>query len=163
MNNSGSVICVDLDGTLVRTDTLIETALLFIRLYPLRIPMLIGWLLQGRAYLKMQLARTAAPDATAWPYNDEVLSYIRDRKTAGAKLVLATGADRAIADNVARHLLIFDEVCSSDGHRNLVGEHKAELLARRYSAFEYVGNSMTDLPVWFRSDRAAVLSRSRRL
>ncbi len=153
------VLCVDLDGTLVRTDTLVETLLLFFRLHPFRIPWLAIWLLRGRSYLKMRLAEAALPSIETLPYNTELLSYLREQRSAGIKLVLATGADYRIASRVAGYLAIFDEVWSSDGSQNLVGERKAQLLAAKYPAFEYIGNSPADLPVWLRS-RSAILTSS---
>jgi 4-hydroxybenzoate polyprenyltransferase len=160
--NASHVLCVDLDGTLVRTDTFLETLFLFLRLHPLRIPALVIWLLRGRSYLKMRLAETALPIETL-PYNTELLSYLRQRKSAGVKLVLATGADRLIASRVAGYLSLFDEVWSSDGSQNLVGKRKAQLLATKYPAFEYIGNSRTDLPVWLRSGGAILVSSSPKL
>lgn len=157
------VLCVNLDGTLVHTDTLVETLFLFSRLYPFRIPLLLIWLLRGRSYLKMKLAQAALPSIETLPYNTELLSYLRQQRSAGVKLVLATGADRLIASRVASHLSLFDEVWSSDGSQNLVGARKAQLLAGKYPAFEYIGNSSTDLPVWFRSRGAILVSPSARL
>jgi len=161
--DASHVLCVDLDGTLVRTDTLVETLFLFFRLHPLRIPLLVIWWLRGRSYLKMKLAEAALPCIETLPYNMELLAYLRRQKSAGARLVLATGADRLIASRVAGHLALFDEVWSSDGSQNLVGERKAQLLAARYPAFEYIGNSSTDLPVWFRSRSAILVSSSPKL
>lgn len=160
---ASQVLCVDLDGTLVHTDTLLESLFLFARLYPLRLPLLFVWLLRGRPYLKMRLAEAVLPSVETLPYNNELLAYLRERKNAGVKLVLATGADRLIASRVAGHLRLFDEVWSSDGSQNLVGTRKAQLLAAKYPAFEYIGNSRRDLPVWFRSSGAVVVSSSNRL
>ena len=157
------VLCVDLDGTLVQTDTLAESLFLFSRLHPFRIPLLLIWLVRGRSYLKMKLAQAALPSIETLPYHTELLAYLRQQKNAGVKLVLATGADRLIASRVASHLALFDEVWSSDGSRNLVGARKAQLLAGKYPAFEYIGNSRTDLPVWFRSRGAILVSPSARL
>ena len=157
------VLCVDLDGTLVQTDTLVETLFLFSRLYPFRIPLLLIWVLRGRAYLKMKLAQAVLPSIETLPYHTELLSYLRQQKNAGVKLVLATGADRLMASRVASHLSLFDEVWSSDGSQNLVGARKAQLLAGKYPAFEYIGNSPADLPVWFRSRGAILVSPSTRL
>jgi hypothetical protein len=65
-------------------------------------------------------------------------------------LVLATGADRKMAEAVARHLDLFDRVLASDGRTNLTG--RAKLAAIKGSVgcipFTYVGNSHTDLAVW---------------
>jgi len=65
-------------------------------------------------------------------------------------LVLATAADRRIAQKIADHLSIFDEVIASDGRNNLGGAAKAEALVERFGSkgFIYAGNASTDVAVW---------------
>ena len=48
---------VDLDGTLVRTDTLVESVLALLRRRPLMLFVLPFWLLRGKALLKEEIAR----------------------------------------------------------------------------------------------------------
>ena len=49
-----SPLCVDLDGTLIRTDLLWESLLALLKQRPLSIFQLPFWLLKGRAYFKHQ-------------------------------------------------------------------------------------------------------------
>ncbi|MFZ9239449.1 MAG: hypothetical protein ACO23B_12370, partial [Burkholderiaceae bacterium] len=49
-------LAVDLDGTLVHSDTLHEAALRALREHPLALFKLPFWLLQGKAVLKQRLA-----------------------------------------------------------------------------------------------------------
>lgn len=156
-------LCVDLDGTLVLSDTFVENLFLFLRRHPFRMPLIALWLLRGKPYLKMKLAEAVPLPVETLPYNHELLAHIRTQRKAGVKVVLATGADRAIALSVASHLGLFDEVWASDGRLNLVGDRKARLLTEKYTQFEYVGNSGTDLPVWLRSQGAIVISSSPKL
>lgn len=157
------VLCVDLDGTLVLTDTLVETLFAFIRHQPLRMLLIPVWLLRGRFYLKMKLAESVPFAVETLPYNQDLLSHIRERRGAGTRIVLATGANRLIAARIADHLGVFDEVFASDDTRNLTGRKKAELLAEKYPAFEYVADSWKDVPVWLRSRGAIVVSPSRKI
>ncbi len=152
------MLCVDLDGCLVRTDTLVETLFLFVRRHPLRTPLILFWLFGGKARFKSRLAAEAGLDASLLPYHPEVLDYIRARREAGGRVVLATGSDQRTAAAVAAHLGLFDEVHASDGRVNLTGSRKAELLAARYPDFEYMGDSRTDLAVWRRAQSAVVVS-----
>ena len=64
--------------------------------------------------------------------------------------MLATGADRRIAEAVARHLALFDLVLASDGRTNLTGRAKLAAIRERLDGapFAYVGNSRKDLEVW---------------
>ena len=50
-------IVVDLDGTLIKTDMLFESANQFVTENPLRFWQPLAWLMQGRPYLKEQLAQ----------------------------------------------------------------------------------------------------------
>ena len=150
-------LCVDLDGTLVRSDTLHETFISASVL--LRRPSGIRSLIRrGRAGLKQHLARYANLDVRTLPYNEELLEYLREQKAAGRRLVLVTGADHAIADAVNEHLGLFDDVIASDGVVNLTGRAKARMLISRFGekGFDYAGNGRPDLVVW-RAARAAVL------
>jgi 4-hydroxybenzoate polyprenyltransferase/phosphoserine phosphatase len=155
-------LAVDLDGTLVLTDTLHEAALRALRERPLALLRLPFWLLQGRAEVKQRLAGLSRFDPTALPYNQPLLDWLTTQRAQGRKLILCTAADRSIADAIASHLGIFDEVLASDGQTNLGGQHKAEALERRFGAggFDYAGNARTDLKVWRRARRAVVVNAS---
>lgn len=61
---SAQQIVVDLDGTLVNTDMLVENVFAFLRLHPLRVFALFFWLCRGKAYFKQQLAQVVVPNVT---------------------------------------------------------------------------------------------------
>ena len=147
--NLNRVIVVDLDGTLVNSDMLIENLFLFLRLHPLRFFKLFLWLLGGKAHFKRCLADVILPDAVNLPYNKELLAWLKQRKGAGDTLVLATASDKRIANAVANHLGIFDEVFGTEGN-NLSSSNKRTALVERFGEknFEYIGNSSVDLTVW---------------
>jgi 4-hydroxybenzoate polyprenyltransferase len=145
---SDGPICVDLDGTLVRTDTLIE-GILALGLNRRLVKALL--LLFGpRAAFKEFVAREATINPALLPYNDQLLSWLHEQKARGLCLILATGADIRVARAIADHLGIFDDVIASDGVKNNKGPVKAKVLSRRYGAgnFTYVGNGRADLSVW---------------
>jgi 4-hydroxybenzoate polyprenyltransferase len=150
-------LCVDLDGTLVYTNTLHEAFLATVADIHtlLAVPL---WLWTGKARLKQELARRARIDPTLLPYNERLLTYLREQKCAGRYLVLVTAADRSIAEAVNAHLGLFDEIIASDGNRNLRGAEKARALVERFGVrgFSYAGNDRTDLAVW-REAASAVL------
>lgn len=153
-------LIVDLDGTLVRTDMLHETSLRVLRDSPWDLLRLSLWLPQGKAVVKQNLATRARFDPQHLPYNEALLEWLRQQKAAGRKLVLCTAADMAVAQSVAAHVGIFDEVMASDGARNLGGKAKAAALVARFGerGYDYVGNSTTDLPVWRHARRAVVVN-----
>jgi len=158
-------LCVDLDGTLVSTDTLWECVLWLLRRRPWLLLIAPFWLLGGRANFKQRVAERTAFDPAALPYREDLLVALRRLKQSGRKLVLATAADREIAERVAKHLDLFDEVLSSDGRANLRAAVKCERLARNYAAsgFDYVGDSHADLSVFERATRGFLVDSSARL
>ena len=158
-------LIVDLDGTLIHSDMLHESALRLFRDSPfetLRIPFL---LLKGKAFLKQYLASRSEFDPHTLPYNEELLEWLRQQRDTGRRLVLCTASDRKIADLIAVHLGIFDEVIASDGVLNIAGEHKAEVLVQRFNrhGYDYAGNSHKDLPVWSQAHKAIVVNGSTQL
>src|SRR5436190_22385964 len=102
-------LCVDLDGTLTAGDTSWEAFLLLAKHRPLDLFRVPGWLSKGRGYLKDQIFQRVMPDATHFPYRQDLLEMLRAMKNEGVRLVLATGSDRRMAAAVADHLRIFDE------------------------------------------------------
>jgi hypothetical protein len=83
------------------------------------------------------------------PYNRPVLTYLEQQKALGRSLYLATGADRHLAERIARHLALFSGVLASDGQINLTANHKLEALQSRFgeTGFDYIGNARADLPL----------------
>lgn len=155
-------LVVDLDGTLIHTDMLHETTVRAVRNAPQVLLMLPGWLMRGKAHLKQQLAARATVDVSVLPFNTSLLESLRHEKARGRTLVLCTASDRSLANQVAAHLGIFDEVMASDGANNLAGPNKAQALSHRFGAggFDYAGNSSADIDVWQAADAAWVVNAS---
>ena len=142
-------LCVDLDGTLVKSDTLADSLCVLARTHPAALLRLPGWLLGGKARLKREVSVRAPLDAAHLPYNEALIVYLREQSASGRPLYLSTGADQHLANEVAQHLGLFDGVFSSDGVTNLTGGAKLRLLESRFGrgGFAYVGNSRKDLPL----------------
>lgn len=158
-------LIVDLDGTLVNTDMLHESALKVVANNPLSALCIPYWLLGGKASLKERLAHRAQVDPSTLPYNHALLDWLNEQRAQGRKLILCTASDLHIANAIAKHLGVFDEVMASDGKTNLAGRPKANALEARFGAagFDYAGNSRADLAVWKRARRAIVVNASTEL
>jgi 4-hydroxybenzoate polyprenyltransferase/phosphoserine phosphatase len=143
-------LVVDLDGTLVATDLLIESLFLLAKRRPLRLLMVPFWLAQGKASLKRHLAEEVAPDVPTLPYRRDLIEYLEAAKRRGTPLVLATAADARIAQAVAHHVGLFDAVLASDGMVNLKGATKRDRLIAEFGAhgFDYLGSGRTDHAIW---------------
>lgn len=142
-------IVVDLDGTLIHSDMLVENLFLFLRLYPFRVLSLFVWLFGGKAHFKRRLVDAVMPSVDELPYNKPLLAWLKQQREAGFKLVLATASDIRIAKAVADHLGIFDEVMGTE-NQNLSSHRKQAALIGRFGekGYAYIGNSSADLPVW---------------
>ena len=144
MNNKP--LCVDLDGTLIATDSLWESILLLFRTW--QIFLLPFWLMRGRAYLKYKIAQHVSLNVTTLPYYENVLKFLQDEKQKGRVLVLATAAHETIAQAVAKHLNLFDVVMASDLDTNLKGVNKRDALIKRFGVYDYIGDSSADIPIF---------------
>ena len=158
-------LCVDLDGTLVKSDTLIDSLLVLARTRPTLIPMLFTRVLQGKAAFKAFVTDNVTLDVEHLPYNRKLLQYLREQRREGRPIYLATGADIRIARRVAAHLGIFADVLGSDGATNLTGSKKLAALRARLgiNQFDYIGNDTPDLPLLAGASSAMVANPSRRL
>jgi 4-hydroxybenzoate polyprenyltransferase/phosphoserine phosphatase len=158
-------LAVDLDGTLVRTDTLAEALFGLLRERPAAALGLLPALSGGRARLKARLAAQVELDPALLPLNDPLVEWLRGQRDAGRRLVLVTAADQRIAKAVAARVDLFDEVMASDGTLNLKGSAKAAALVERFGAggFDYVGDAWADLLVWRSARRAIVVGGARRV
>jgi len=140
-------LCVDLDGTLIKSDSLLDALCQFVRRQPLQLWRVPLWLAGGRARLKQELARRVPLDATRLPYNVAVRTYLQAQRRQGRSVYLATGADSALAERVAAHQGLFDGVLASDGTINLTSSSKLSRLQERFGEFDYIGNAVADLPL----------------
>lgn len=153
-------LVVDLDGTLIRSDLLVESGLRFVRRAPLEAMRPLVWLGRGKAVLKARLAERGGVDVTTLPYEPSVLALIDEARRDGRRVVLATASHVSLAEAVARHLGCFDEVIASTEAENLAAERKRDRLVERFDAggFDYAGNSSADLPVWSVARKAYVVN-----
>jgi 4-hydroxybenzoate polyprenyltransferase/phosphoserine phosphatase len=141
-------LCVDLDGTLVKSDTLLDTVVVLARQSPRSLLMFPSWLAQGKAAFKRKVSSIAEIDVVYLPYNQLLLEYLRQEHAAGREIYLATGADTLLAERVAAHLGIFSGVLASDGSTNLTGHNKLAAFQERFpGGFCYIGNARPDVPL----------------
>ncbi len=141
-------LCVDLDGTLVKSDTLVDSTLALARQDPTALLSLPGWLVQGKAALKRHITSAVQLDVAHLPYNRELIQFLEREHATGRPIYLATAADSALAERVAEHMGIFTGVLASDGALNLAGKNKlAAFQARFGERFCYIGNASPDIPL----------------
>ena len=158
-------LCVDLDGTLLRTDLLWEALFALLGEKPGLVFKLPGWIKRGKAALKHEIAEHVAPDAENLPYRQDVLAFLREQKAAGRTLVLATASHQDYARAVADHLDgLFDLAIGSDETRNRRGDEKVTAIREAVGeTFDYVGDSDADIPLVAACRHLYLVNPSRKL
>lgn len=159
-----TVLCVDLDGTLIRTDLLFESLLLVLKKRPWLLLMLPWFLLRGRAALKHALARYAVPNPAYLPYREDLVNWCRKQAEAGIPVYLATGSNEVPAQAVADHLGFFSGVIASSAEHNNKGSAKVSAISSTVdeAPFRYIGDSRADLPVWAAAKEAVLAGKGLR-
>lgn len=138
-------LCVDLDGTLVKSDTLVDSVLVLARQHPKLLLQIPGWLSKGKASFKQYVTASVALDVEHLPYNRPLLEFLREQHAEGRTIYLATAADSELAHRVAAHLGLFSGVLASDGKLNLAGKNKLTAFQQMFGDnFSYIGNALPD-------------------
>ncbi|HMO02659.1 MAG TPA: UbiA family prenyltransferase [Oligoflexia bacterium] len=152
-------IFVDLDGTLLLSDSVWELVVMAIKITPLELLFsLWGLLWSGRALFKERLTRAVLAAATPenfnvklLPYNKALIDQLSLLKKEGCSLILATGANQLLAEKIVElDKDFFDGYIASDHNSNRTGQRKLELITANSGGdgFGYIGNSVVDLPIW---------------
>src|SRR4029078_12728432 len=154
-------LVVDLDGTLLKVDSLHEAFAQLSSEQPVQALQSLLTLRQGRAAFKAAIADHVLPDGTTVPFDKKILETIKQAKKTGRKVYLATAADKRFADAIANSIGEFDGVFATEKGINLKGKAKADRLVTAFGmhGFDYIGNATTDLPIW-RVARNALVARA---
>jgi len=137
-----------------------ESALCLLRDRPVNVLALPFWLLGGKAALKAKVADRVDLDVATLPYNSALIDWLKEERAAGKRIVLCTATDIRVAQAIADHLGLFDEVLASDGSTNNAGANKRAALEAKYGAkgYDYAGNSAADIAVWAGARQAIVVN-----
>jgi len=158
-----TTLYVELDGTLIKTDLLMEALISLLRYKPWLVVVLPFWWLRGRAYFKHAIAERVPIDPSRLPYSDSFLDYLKQQRQKGRLLILATGSPYTYAEAIAQHLGLFDSILSSTHETNLTGARKLHRIKSHAngSAFEYAGNAWVDMPIWHAAQGAVLVNTGR--
>jgi 4-hydroxybenzoate polyprenyltransferase len=148
-------LCVDLDGTLINSDSLHEGLVVLLKRNPLYALALPVWLAQGKPAFKNKVALRAPLDVDALPFNDEVLALLKSER-GRRPIVLCTAAHERYARAISDRLGLFDRVFATE-EVNLAASEKVRTLIGEYGerGFDYMGDALQDVGV-FRAARSAI-------
>ncbi|MFK7864808.1 MAG: UbiA family prenyltransferase [Pseudohongiellaceae bacterium] len=151
---------VDLDGTLTKTDCLLEAMLAMLRSNPLSLLKMFQWLSHGRAYFKKRVAEEVDLDIRSLPVNSSFLTYLEEQKSNGRQVILISAAHQTVVEKVAECYPLFDQAIGSDGDTNLKSEQKLDRIKElsQGESFAYAGNSEADLVIWRAADEIVVVN-----
>ena len=152
-------LIVDLDGTLIASDLLIETAFSELGRRPHSLLDMLKALSHGKAALKHRLSEPVDFNPATLPYDPEVLALVRQAKAAGRSVYLASASHERLVKGIADHLGLFTGWFASNETTNLAGLRKAQQLVEAFGerGFDYVGNDAADLPVWEKAAKAIAI------
>lgn len=164
-DTAGVPLVVDIDGTLVHSDLLVESAFVLVRRSPQSLVRLPGWLRAGKATLKAEIARRADLGIENLPYNQPLIAYLRREKDNGRRLILATAANEKYAHQVAEHLQLFDAVLASDAQTNLAGDKKLAAIRAEVgdAPFDYAADHDVDHAIWRHARKAILVNANDKL
>ena len=137
MNDINIPVCLDLIGTLTPANPRHERAL--------------GAL------------KRVAFDVAMLPFRADLLQWLREERARGRRVVLLADGDPQLAEQVAAHLELFDEVARTDGGGS-AAERKRRALVERFGerGFDYAGSDAADMTVW-ETSRGAIVVGDRKL
>lgn len=148
---------VDLDGTLVHGDLLLESFLELLKRNLLWLLLIPVWLLRGKANLKHQIASRVSVRVDLLRYNQPLLDYLQQQKAQGRRLILISASHQDYVRAVAEHLGLFDEAIGSDATHNCSGPNKLARIQQHDLQFSYAADHHVDLVIWRQADSAVVV------
>src|SRR5581483_9340777 len=153
-------LCVDLDGTLLKTDVLFEGIVQLAKERPWKLVFVPFWFVRGQAYVKHRVTELVELDTTHLPFTTPFLEFLQAEHARGRELILTTAADEHIARHIAARVGIFSDVIASHDNENISGRTKARVLVQRYGEkqFDYAGNAWRDLAVWHHAREGIVVN-----
>lgn len=152
-------IIIDLDGTFIKKDSSFAIWKRLIKHDPgAFFQAIFIYFAHGEARVK-EYVQLHGRFGSSHCVNEKLLRYLIEQK-GKKKLVLATGANIAVAQEINHEYQLFDDVIASDADNNCIGVNKLKKIRESYSKFMYIGDHWYDCPIWFEADAIGVVSPS---
>lgn len=141
-------LCIDLDGTLIRSDLLVESALALLRRNPLHAFSIAGWLLKGKAHLKQEIAARTEIDASVLPYESRLVECCRPKAVkdfaSSALLRIRNSPTLSLRMSAASTECSQANECARGAPRCARASHRAERSSRRRVLAAHCHRSLTE-------------------
>ena len=154
-------LLVDLDGTCVKTNLLLEYLLALLRKNPRYLFLLPFWLANGRSHFTREVVRRASLDVSLLPYRLELLDYLKQQRAQGRSIVLTTRNDAQLTWQLADYLMLFDETLASG---NVPKESQRDRLVNRFGekGFDYATSGGSGIAILVSARRVILVHPSLR-
>lgn len=154
-------LALDVDGTFLKTDLLLEGLCAGMGRHPIRMLRLFMSHFRRPERLKAELAAHVPMRMELMPVNPAVLELAKRVQAEGREVCLASASDRDLVTRLAQTHGLSERVFASDAGINLKGPAKAEALVGAFgeNGFDYAGNEVSDVPVWERAYMGYVVGR----
>lgn len=143
-------LIVDFDGTLIPFESISLLRFRFHLKHPFQVSQLRDWRNEGKQVEKLELWRNVPFRVDKLLMRKSILELIAEYKSQGSKVYLVSGSSEEQLHDISEFLGIFDGVSGSTLHTNLTGFNKRNYLIEQFGhfGFDYVGNSIADIPIW---------------
>lgn len=158
MSETDIPLCVDLDGTLIKNDSVFAAFSMLFKRRPLFAIFLLVCFFKNMPQFKMHVCKDLDPKYLNLIYSDNFLEYLKSEYNKGRQIILITASYQKIANYVAENLGLFSEVIASDDKVNMKGKNKTRILNNKFGIknYDYAGNHRVDKHVW-KDARHAIL------
>ena len=164
--NSSKILFVDLDQSLIKSDYLLEC---FVNYFSKNIfaPFISLVILfrEGKVGLKRFLHDKSNISFANLPYNEEVLSFIKNwKKQENGNIYLVSASNNKAVSEIANHLKYFDGWYGTKDI-NLKSNNKLQKIREisNNEPFAYIGDSHDDLVIWEHADHCILVNPSKGL
>ena len=149
--NENRILFVDLDGTLIKEDLSDLAFINCLKTDPLKLIFyLIVFFFKGKSYLKEKISKNYIVPIEKLNFNTASLNYIKEVKNRHRVVYLISGSHQLRVNQINEHLRIFFEAFGTKENFNMVGDNKIKFINEELKIleFDYLGNSIQDLPIW---------------
>tara|TARA_B100002019_G_scaffold60347_1_gene51715 strand:+ start:3168 stop:3701 length:534 start_codon:yes stop_codon:yes gene_type:complete len=164
MSIDKTILAVDLDNTLIKTDMIFVglKSLFFKKLY-LFPKLLLLLTFKGKTYAKKFLYDNTQFSVTNIPFNNTVIDFIKLNKKHYISTILISGSYYEYVDYIADYLKIFDYRVGTTLGNNMISMNKVKYIRDKFgnTAFDYIGDSTKDIPIWLEARKAYVVNSER--
>jgi 4-hydroxybenzoate polyprenyltransferase len=142
---------------------LVESILIVIRKKPFFLFQAFFWYILGKSLLKKKVSNEVKLNLKHFPLNEEFISFLKEEKVKGRKIILATGASEKIAKDAFDFFGFFSNFISSNEKINLTGTDKRDKIIELIGKedFSYAGDCKKDFSIWKRSKEAILVNHTK--